>query len=77
MWMACMNGWANKLRYDTNDKSSVADDWEQLEFQRGAMKERGTDNTTQREAEGRGIRKVVTLNRIFGEPGRIAPVVDP
>jgi hypothetical protein len=77
VWMACMHGWTNKLRCVTNGNSSVTDDWEQLGFQRGGMRECGTDNTIQREAEGRGIRKVVTLNRIFGEPGKIAPVVDP
>lgn len=38
VWMACMNGWTDKLRSVTNGKSSVADDWEQLEFQRREMK---------------------------------------
>lgn len=36
--MACMNGRTDKLRCVTNGRSSVADDREQLEFQRGEMK---------------------------------------
>jgi hypothetical protein len=58
-----MNERTNKLCCVTNGKSSVTDNWKQLEFRKGG----GTDK----------IRKVAALNRIFGEPGETAPVVEP
>jgi hypothetical protein len=45
--------------------------------QRGDMKSVAQITPFSEKQKGEEIRKVVTLNRIFVEPGRIAPFVDP